>query len=196
MGGGLVSKVIAIIPARGGSKRLMRKNIHPVWSKPMIFWAIKAAQHSFLIDDVWVTTEDEEIKTIALSYGAKVHDRDPSLSKDKVYKMEAIRSCYSHIKEEEGYDTEDIVISLQANSPQITSQLLDDAINCFKTNERNELISVGSNLMQNAAFRIMKSWYVFQKDLSVKTGVFVCDLIDVHSKEDVEEIERLGVNVE
>jgi len=50
--------------------------------------------------------------------------------------------------------------------------------------------------MQNAAFRIMKSWYVFQKDLSVKTGVFVCDLIDVHSKEDVEEIERLGVNVE
>ena len=110
-----MSKVIAIIPARGGSKRLMRKNIHPVWSKPMIFWAIKAAQHSFLIDDVWVTTEDEEIKTIALSYGAKVHDRDPSLSKDKVYKMEAIRSCYSHIKEEEGYDTEDIVISLQAN---------------------------------------------------------------------------------
>ena len=103
----------------------------------MIFWAIKAAQHSFLIDDVWVTTEDEEIKTIALSYGAKVHDRDPSLSKDKVYKMEAIRSCYSHIKEEEGYDTEDIVISLQANSPQITSQLLDDAINCFKTNSQN-----------------------------------------------------------
>jgi len=196
MGGGLVSKVIAIIPARGGSKRLMRKNIHPVWSKPMIFWAIKAAQHSFLIDDVWVTTEDEEIKTIASSYGAKVHDRDPSLSEDKVYKMEAIRSCYSYIKEEEGHDPEDIVISLQANSPQITAQLLDDAISCFKTNERNELISVSSNLMQNAAFRIMKSWYVYQKDLSVKTGVFICNLIDVHSKEDVEAIEELGVDLE
>ena len=61
-----MKKIIAIIPARGGSKRLPRKNIYPIWGKPMIFWAIKAAQHSSLITDVWVTTEDMQIKETAL----------------------------------------------------------------------------------------------------------------------------------
>ena len=191
-----VNKTIAIIPARGGSKRLPRKNIYPVWGKPMIFWAIKAAQHSSLVTDVWITTEDKEIKEVALSYGAKVHDRAPALARDHVYKMYAIRDCYSFIKETERWDSEDIVVSLQANSPQITSQVLDDAIKCFKDNERNELISVGSNLMQNAAFRIMKSWYVYQRDLSVKTGVYVTDLIDVHSLEDVATLEKIGIYFE
>mgnify|MGYP001275194958 CR=1 FL=1 len=189
-----MKKIIAIIPARGGSKRLPRKNIYPIWGKPMIFWAIKAAQHSSLITDVWVTTEDMQIKETALLYGAKVHDRAPALAKDQVYKMDAIRDCYSFIKESEKWDSEDIIISLQANSPQITSHILDDAINCFIENKRNELISVGTNLMQNAAFRIMKSWYVYQRDLSVKCGVYPHDLIDVHTIEDVKTIEKLGIN--
>lgn len=189
-------KVTVIIPARGGSKRLPRKNIYPVWGKPMLFWAIKAAQHSSLVTDVWVTTEDLEIKKVAAMYGAKVHNRSPKLSKDNVYKMDAIRGCYSFIRETEKWDPEDIVISLQANSPQITSNIIDDAIKCFIENERNELMSVGRNLMQNAAFRIMKSWYVYQRDLSVKTGVYICDLIDVHCVEDVHNIEALGINFE
>lgn len=177
-------KIIAIIPARGGSKRLPRKNIYPIWGKPMLSWSIKAAQDSKYIDEVWVTTEDEEIKKVALEYGAKVHDRDPLLSGDKVYKMEAIRSCFGDVD-----SGEDIVISLQANSPEITADILDSAIKCFIDNDRNELLSVSPNLMQNAAIRIMKSWYVFQKDLSTKCGVYVCDLHDVHTIQDVEFIE-------
>jgi len=51
-------------------------------------------------------------------------------------------------------------------------------------------MSVGPNLMQNAAFRIMKNWYVFQKDLSTKSGVFVCDVHDVHTVEDIKFIEK------
>jgi NAD(P)H-flavin reductase len=80
-------------------------------------------------------------------------------------------------------------VSLQANSPEIKSEILDDAIKTFIDHDRNELISVGPNMMQNAAFRIMKDWYVFQKDLSTKTGVYMCDLIDVHTEEDVKSIE-------
>ena len=177
-------KVTAVIPARGGSKRLKRKNIYPIWGKPMLYWSIKAARQSKYVDEVWVTTEDEEIKQVALKYGAKVHDRDPALSMDRVYKMEAIRSCFADID-----SGEDIVISLQANSPEITSQILDDAIDTFISEDRNELISVSDNLMQNAAFRVMKSWYVFQKDLSTKCGVYVCDVHDVHTIEDVRFIE-------
>ena len=178
-------KVIAIIPARGGSKRLPRKNIYPIWGKPMLSWSIKAAQESKHIDEVWVTTEDEEIKKVALECGAKVHDRDPILSGDKVYKMEAIRSCFSDVD-----NGEEIVISLQANSPEMTAEILDSAIDSFVKNDRHELLSVSPDLMQNAAFRIMKSWYVFQKDLSTKCGVFVCDIHDVHTVEDVKMIEE------
>ena len=177
-------KTVAIIPARGGSKRLLRKNIYPIWNKPMLSWSIKAVQESKHIDEVWVTTEDEEVKQVALKYGARVHDRDPALSQDKVYKMEAIRSCFSEID-----DGQDIVVSLQANSPEITAKVLDDAIECFIDNDRNELLSVSPDLMQNAAFRIMRSWYVFQKDLSTKCGVYVCDLHDVHTIDDVKFIE-------
>ena len=69
-------KVIAIIPARGGSKRLPRKNIFPIWGKPLIYWSIKAAKESKYITDVWVSTEDDEIARIAIKNGAKVHRRD------------------------------------------------------------------------------------------------------------------------
>jgi len=181
-------KVVAIIPARGGSKRLKRKNIYPIWGKPMLYWAIKAAKESKHITDVWVTTEDEEIKRIAIESGAKVHDRDPKLAEDHVYKMAAIREANSFI--ERSHYKPEIVISLQANSPEMTGEVLDNAIESFIINDRNELISVDRALMMNAAFRIMKNWYVYQRELSTKTGVFICDVEDVHTLEDVKRIEQ------
>ena len=180
--------IIAIIPARGGSKRLKRKNIYEIWGKPMLYWSIKAAKESEYITDVWVTTEDEEIKKIALECGAKVHDRDPKLAEDHVYKMAAIREANSFI--ERNHYKPDIVISLQANSPEITGEMLDNAIESFIVNNRNELISVDKTLMMNAAFRIMKNWYVYQRELSTKTGAFICDVEDVHTIEDVKRIEQ------
>jgi len=180
--------VIAIIPARGGSKRLSRKNIYPIWNHPLLAWSIKACKESKLISSVWVSTEDLEIKEIALKYGARVHNRDPDLSSDHVYKMEAVRSAVTFI--DNLYEPPDIVISLQANSPEITGKILDEAIATFIENDRNELMSVGLDLMQNAAFRIMKNWYVFQKDLSTKSGVFVCDIHDVHTINDIRFIEK------
>ena len=181
-------KVVAIIPARGGSKRLNKKNIYPIWGKPMIYWSIDAAKNSKHITDVWVTTESEEIKDTVSLYGVNIHNRDPKLSEDHVYKMEAIREASKFI--EKNHYIPDIIISLQANSPEITSEILDKAIETFIENDRNELISVDNNLMMNAAFRIMKRWYVYQKDLSVKTGAFICDVEDVHTKEDVKRIQN------
>ena len=63
---------LAVIPARGGSKRIPRKNIKPFGGKPMIAWSIEAAQHTGLFDRIVVSTDDEEIATIARKYGAKV----------------------------------------------------------------------------------------------------------------------------
>ena len=65
-------KNIAIIPARGGSKRIPRKNIKPFMGKPIIAYSIEAALQSGLFEEVMVSTDDEEIAGIACKYGAKV----------------------------------------------------------------------------------------------------------------------------
>src|SRR5690606_6244739 len=67
-----MSKSICIIPARGGSKRIPRKNIRDFLGKPIIAYSIETALKSKLFNEVMVSTDDEEIRSIALDYGAKV----------------------------------------------------------------------------------------------------------------------------
>ncbi|TCN56362.1 pseudaminic acid cytidylyltransferase [Flavobacterium circumlabens] len=67
-----MEKKIAIIPARGGSKRIPRKNIKDFFGKPIIAYSIEVALQSGLFDEVMVSTDDEEIADIAVNYGAKV----------------------------------------------------------------------------------------------------------------------------
>jgi len=76
-------KTIAIIPARGGSKRLPRKNILPVLGKPIITYPIQTAQKSGLFDEIFVSTEDSEIREIASSTGANVIERPAELAQDR-----------------------------------------------------------------------------------------------------------------
>ena len=64
---------LCIIPARGGSKRIPRKNIKDFLGKPIIAYSIEAALNSDLFDEVMVSTDDEEIAEVAKRYGAKVH---------------------------------------------------------------------------------------------------------------------------
>ena len=182
-----MSEIIAIIPARGGSKRLHRKNIHPVWGMPMIFWPIDACKKSKYIDSVYVSSEDDVILEIAESCGANKIHRPAELSGDLVYKQEAIVHATAEIMKSESLD---IVISLQANSPQVKAEDLDDAIEKFIEFGRDEIFSVDKNLMQNAAFRIMKADYVFQKTLSTNCGVFITNYIDVHTLEDIKLLEK------
>jgi len=73
---------VAIIPARGGSKRIPRKNIKSFCGKPIIAWSIDAAIQSGLFDEIIVSTDDEEIATIARAYGAKVPFMRPAALAD------------------------------------------------------------------------------------------------------------------
>ena len=73
---------IALIPARGGSKRLPRKNILDFLGKPIIAWSIEAAQNTGLFERVVVSTEDEEIAQIAVQFGAEIDKRSQSLATD------------------------------------------------------------------------------------------------------------------
>ena len=79
---------------------------------------------------------------------------------------------------------------MQANSPTLTSSQLDKGISSLLEYNKDEIFSVDSNLMQNAAFRIFKGKYVFQKDLSTNCGVVIAEAYDVHTLEDIKNLEN------
>ena len=76
--------ILAVIPARGGSKGIPRKNVRLMNGEPLISYAIKNSLHSKYITDVVVTTDDEEIVNISKCYGAEVIIRDNSLAEDHI----------------------------------------------------------------------------------------------------------------
>jgi len=180
--------ILAVIPARGGSARLKRKNIRNVLGKPMIHYAIEACKNSVHDITCYVSSEDQEIKQVSLEAGAKIHNRDKSLADDKTYKQVVIASAVKSICDNLE-NKPDLIISLQANSPEIESRHIDDAIKVKKKFGIKEIFSVNKDLMQNGAFRIMDYDTVFLNTLSVYCGVFVCNIVDVHTIEDLKEAE-------
>jgi CMP-N-acetylneuraminic acid synthetase/ubiquinone/menaquinone biosynthesis C-methylase UbiE len=180
--------VIAIIPAKQTSRRLKNKNILNFKGKPMMCWAIEACKNSKYPMSIFVSSDGPEILRIAEENGAIPYKRKSELCLDHVPKQEVIRDVMYYIGESGKYTMPDIVVSLQPNSPQIKSDHIDEAIDTLIKYDRDEIFSVDKNLMQNAAFRIMKSKYVFQRDLSTNCGVVVCDLVDVHDDRDIAKI--------
>ena len=95
---------IAIIPARGGSKRLPRKNILPLAGKPIIAYPIQTALDSGVFDKVIVSTEDAEIEAIAKQYGAEVISRPDELATDEAHELDACLHVIDFVKEETSSD--------------------------------------------------------------------------------------------
>lgn len=90
---------IAIIPARGGSKRIPRKNIIPIEGKPMLAYPIQSALQSNLFDRVIVSTDDAEIKDIAISYGAEINDRPAELATDTAFEVDVYKQVLESLSE-------------------------------------------------------------------------------------------------
>lgn len=88
-------KPVAIIPARGGSRRIPRKNIAPVGGRPMIVHVIEAARKSNIFSDVMVSTEDKEIAGISAAAGASVIDRPPELATDEAFEVDVYAQVLS-----------------------------------------------------------------------------------------------------
>lgn len=110
-------KVIAIIPARGGSKGLPGKNIRPLCGKPLIAWSIEQALRSECVDKVLVTTDSEEIANVAKRYGAEVPFIRPSeLATDYTPSFEVISHALSYYRDFLGV-TFDYSILLEPTSP-------------------------------------------------------------------------------
>lgn len=134
-------KIIAIIPARGGSKRLLNKNNLLFGGIPLIAHSILYAQkNKDIIDEVYVSTDDEEIKKIALQFGAHVIDRPEQLSGD----LEPTITAVQHALDIIPYSV-DIVILLQATNPLRPENLLRDAFESYIASDSDSLFTVSRN---------------------------------------------------
>jgi N-acylneuraminate cytidylyltransferase len=123
---------VAVIPARGGSKGIPRKNIKPLAGKPLIAWSIDAAKLSKLVDRVVVSTEDPEIASVARGCGAEILERPAELAGDKSSTLSVLLHVYANIPC-------DAMIVLQPTSPVRMPGLLDDCIGEFQRAEADSL---------------------------------------------------------
>lgn len=119
--------ILAVIPARGGSKGIPRKNLRLLNGKPLIYYSIKTALSSKYNIDVYVSSEDDEILNTAIQFGAKVHRRDISIADDKTTLDPVIFECYRYAEKTE-HKEYDYIITMQPTSPLLKSNSLDSAI--------------------------------------------------------------------
>ena len=182
-------RIIAIIPARGGSKRLKKKNIYLLKGKPLISYTIKACKQSKKIDDIYVSSDDDEILTVSEKYGAKPLKRESNTSDDETPKIVAIRSVLKQEKlQSDGKP--DIIIIPQANSPEINSKEIDKGIDFMIKHNLWEVMSANSNGVQNAAFRIIRADKIENNFLSAHCGFVTFDCADIHTIEDLKKLEN------
>ena len=183
-------RILTVIPARGGSKRLHRKNIYPILGRPLMSYAIEACKGSQYLDDqnIYVSTEDEEIAGVAIQYGAKVIDRPNDLSEDHVWTQDVLSHALEWSERQTG-DEFDVLVRVQANSPQITSEKIDECIKKLQDHDLWEVFTVDEEGIEDAAVHVMLRRCVNQKALSVYKGVVITDYIDVHTIDDVRVIE-------
>jgi CMP-N,N'-diacetyllegionaminic acid synthase len=136
-------EVLALIPARGGSKSVPRKNIIPLMGKPMIAWAIEHALASKHITRIVVSTDDEEIAGIARACGAEVPFMRPAeLALDRSLDIEFHHHAVEWLKTHENY-VPDMVINLRPTPPSRSPSVIDQAIEAFAAHpEADSLRSV------------------------------------------------------
>lgn len=134
-------KILAIIPARGGSKGVPRKNIKNLCGKPLIQYTIEAAQQANVLTEIMVSTEDEEIANVAQSLGAAVPFLRPqALAGDKAPTIDAVINVletYQQLGK-----SFDVVCLLQPTNPLRSAEVIQRSIAKFKETEADCLLSV------------------------------------------------------
>lgn len=120
-------KVVALIPARGGSKSIPKKNIASLGGKPLIAWTIELALKSTEIDRVIVSTDCHEIAEIAEEYGAEIHVRPAEFAQDNSLPIDTVRHLLEELKKSD-YDT-DYLIFLEPTAPLRSMKDISDSIN-------------------------------------------------------------------
>ena len=129
--------IIAIIPARGGSKGIPKKNIINFLGKPLMVHSIDYAKSSNLISDIYLSTDDSDIAKIGLDNGAKIINRPLSISGDEAPTESALLHVLENIN-----NKPDVIILLQPTSPLRPRNNLDKVLEHFFSNNYDSLLSI------------------------------------------------------
>jgi YrbI family 3-deoxy-D-manno-octulosonate 8-phosphate phosphatase len=134
------SRVLAIIPARGGSRGIPRKNVAPLGGKPLLAWSIESARSTPEINRIVVSTDDVEIAATARAWGAEVVERPASISGDEASSESALLQVLEALRVREGYEP-DLVVFLQATSPLRRTGDISRAIATLRAAQADSLFS-------------------------------------------------------
>ncbi|CAN1498807.1 NeuA CMP-N-acetylneuraminic acid synthetase [Burkholderiaceae bacterium] len=134
--------ILSIIPARKGSKGILRKNLALLGGKPLVQHTISAALESNLVDEILLSTDDEEVTLLGCKLGLKnEYIRPQEISADSTGMIDTVLHAVSWFEEVRGYLPDQILL-LQPTSPLRTQVDIDSAITLFKSENANSLVSV------------------------------------------------------
>lgn len=151
---GLSPRVLAVIPARGGSKSIPKKNIVPLCGKPLIYYSIREAHAALRIDATLVSTDSEEIAAVAREFGADVPFLRPSeLSGDTSRDIEFLAHALTYVRNERGWDPE-YVAYLLPTTPTRTAADIDAALNVLLESRADSVRTV----VETGHFNPYKMW--------------------------------------
>ena len=169
--------ILCIIPARGGSKRIPRKNIKPFMGKPIIAYSIEAALKSGVFDDVMVSTDDEEIAVVARQYGATVPFlRSAVTSNDYATTVDVLLEVINRYKEQgKVFDT---ICCLYSTAPFVTSERLREA-----SSQISDTV--------DACFTIVQYSYPIQRSLRINDSDYVEMKYPEHLKNRTQDLEKV-----
>ena len=191
--------ILAIIPARGGSKRLPNKNIRTFRGKPLITHTIEQAKESKYLSRIIVSTDDSQIASIARQYNTEVLIRPPYLSQGEDGSMiRTIKHVIEHLDKYEGYKPDTVVI-LQPTSPLRTTIDIDNAIKLL-LDTGAESVDSRCNDKQNGAVYVFRRYILMEHDRGfIGTNHRVYEMpeersIDIDTEEDF--IRAEGTNVD
>lgn len=153
-------QIIALIPARSGSKGIPGKNIKYLNEKPLIAYTIEAAKHSRLIDRIIVSTDDKTIAKVSMNYGAEAPFLRPKkMAEDSTPTLPVLRHAIKWLRINEKYVPE-IVVLLQPTSPLRTSKMIDSAIRVFLKSGRCTTVSVNQVKENPYWMKILQNGYL------------------------------------
>ena len=158
-------KVIAIIPARGGSKGVPGKNIKVLGNKPLIAYSIEAAKRCKLIDRVIVSTDDEKIAEVAKKYGAEVPFIRPSeLAQDTTPTEPVLKHAVEWLESNENYKA-DIVVYFQLTDLPRTKGLIDKVVSRIFEDDSLDSVFVATQTRKNYWRKTNNGWQRLANDI-------------------------------
>lgn len=150
------SKILAVIPARGGSIGIPGKNMKPLHGKPLIEYTFAAAKESKLLDRIVVSTDDERIAEIARRNKIEVPFLRPNgLATDNSPTLPVIQHAVNYLEEKENYEA-DYVVILQPTSPLRKAKHIDEALQILITTGADSVVSVTELPHQYNPYSVMK----------------------------------------